>query len=81
MMSTDMTANKTGATRPSDVILGEWRIRYNYSVGKVAGVFFDGLREGRILASHCSKSGLSYLPPRAYCERSLPLATVGQRRE
>lgn len=70
MTSTDMTANKTEPTRPSDVIPGEWRIRYNYSVGKVAGVFFDGLREGRILASHCSRSGLSYLPPRAYCERS-----------
>lgn len=51
-------------------IPGEWHIRYNYSVGKVAGIFFDGLKERKILASHCSKSGLSYLPPRAYCERS-----------
>jgi uncharacterized OB-fold protein len=70
MMSTDSNIGKTKAAAPSDVIPGEWRIRYNYSVGKVAGAFFDGLRQRRILASHCSKSGLSYLPPRAYCERS-----------
>jgi len=53
-----------------EVIQGEWHVRYNYSVGKVAGTFFAGLREGRILASHCSASGLAYLPPRAYCERA-----------
>jgi hypothetical protein len=61
--------NQIEATAP-DTIPGEWRVRYNYSVGKVAGAFFEGLRKGKILASHCSKSGLSYLPPRAYCERS-----------
>lgn len=57
---------------PSDgqTIPGEWHIRYDYSVGKVAGTFFDGLKQKKILATYCSKSGLSYLPPRAYCERS-----------
>jgi len=54
----------------SDVIPGEWHVRYNYSVGKVAGKFFDALKEKQILATHCSKSGIAYLPPRAYCERS-----------
>lgn len=53
-----------------DVIPGEWHVRYNYSVGKVAGHFFAALKQRRILATHCSVSGLSYLPPRAYCERS-----------
>jgi len=52
------------------VIPGEWHVRYNYSVGKVAGHFFEGLKKRKILASKCSKSGLAYLPPRAYCERS-----------
>lgn len=52
------------------VIPGEWHVRYNYSVGKVAGTFFEALKERKILASKCSESGLSYLPPRAYCERS-----------
>jgi uncharacterized protein len=53
-----------------NVIYGEWHIRYAYSVGKVAGTFFDALKQKKILATHCSKSDLSYLPPRAYCERS-----------
>lgn len=52
------------------VIVGEWHVRYNYSIGKVAGQFFAGLKQKKILATTCSKSGLSYLPPRAYCERS-----------
>ena len=30
----------------------------------------EGLKQGKILATRCSKSGLTYLPPRAYCERS-----------
>jgi len=51
-------------------IPGEWHVRYNYSVGKVAGHFFEQLKEGRIFASYCSKSNMAYLPPRAYCERS-----------
>src|SRR6266571_2713304 len=55
---------------PTDTIAGEWHVRYNYSVGKVAGRFFAGLKEKKILATHCSKSGIAYLPPRAYCERS-----------
>lgn len=54
----------------SMTIPGEWHVRYNYSVGKVAGHFFSALREKRILASLCSKSGKAYLPPRAYCESS-----------
>ena len=60
------------ATQSADehVIHGEWHVRYNYSVGKVAGHFFAGLKEKKILAAHCSKSGIAYLPPRAYCEKS-----------
>lgn len=56
--------------QPTDVIHGEWHVRYNYSVGKVAGTFFEGLKRKEILATRSSKSGISYLPPRAYCERS-----------
>ena len=61
---------KDKATQASDVITGEWNVRYNYSVGKVAGKFFDALKERKIMATKSSKSGMSYLPPRAYCERS-----------
>ncbi len=59
------------ATQADDgVIAGEWHVRYRYPLGKVAGRFFDGLREKKILASRCSASGMVYLPPRAYCERA-----------
>jgi uncharacterized protein len=53
-----------------NVIIGQWHVRYKYSVGKVAGKFFDGLKQKKILATYCSKCKLSFLPPRAYCERS-----------
>jgi uncharacterized OB-fold protein len=52
------------------VVHDEWRIRYEYPTGEVAARFFDALKERRIVATHCSASGMTYLPPRAYCERS-----------
>ncbi|HWO37435.1 MAG TPA: Zn-ribbon domain-containing OB-fold protein [Candidatus Acidoferrum sp.] len=54
----------------ANIITGEWHVRYNYSIGKVAGKFFEGLKHKKILATHCGKCDLSFLPPRAYCERS-----------
>jgi uncharacterized protein len=45
-------------------------LRYDYSLGEVAGKFMAGLKEGKILATRCSKSGMTYLPPRSYCEQS-----------
>lgn len=62
-----MTAPSTASI---EVIPGEWHVRYNYPAGATATHFFEGLRQKKILATRCSKSGLSYLPPRAYCERS-----------
>lgn len=56
--------------RQNDVFSDEITLRYEYSLGRVAGPFMKGLKEGKILATKCSKSGLTYLPPRAYCERS-----------
>lgn len=52
------------------VIPAEWHVRYNYPAGETATRFFAGLREKRIEATRCSASGISYLPPRAYCERT-----------
>jgi len=48
----------------------ELTLHYDYALGEVAGTFLDGLRQKKILASHCSASKLSYLPPRAFCERT-----------
>jgi len=60
----------TPPTPAHHVVHGEWHVRYNYPVGEVGARFFDALKERRIMATHCSVSGLTYLPPRAYCERS-----------
>jgi uncharacterized OB-fold protein len=62
-MSQDTTATPA-------VITDEISLRYDYALGEVAGHFMQGLKDGKILATRCSASGLTYLPPRAYCERS-----------
>jgi len=62
--------NEANAFDTGGVITDVVTLRYDYSLGEVAGRFMAGLKEAKILATHCSKSGLTYLPPRAYCERS-----------
>lgn len=52
------------------VLTEQVTLRYDYALGEVAGRFMQGLRERKILATRCSKSALTYLPPRAFCERS-----------
>ncbi|RZL95696.1 MAG: DNA-binding protein [Variovorax sp.] len=69
MSSTAPAVSAPPATAPR-VVRDEWRIRYEYPTGEVAARFFDALKERRIVATHCSASGMTYLPPRAYCERS-----------
>lgn len=51
-------------------ITDEITLRYDYALGEVAGIFMQGLKDGKVLATRCSKSGMTYLPPRAFCERS-----------
>jgi uncharacterized OB-fold protein len=62
--------NEIEAANSGEVITDIVTLRYDYSLGEVAGRFMAGLKEGKILATRCSKSGLTYLPPRSYCERS-----------
>lgn len=73
-MNANTTANSTAkAATPTSahhIIHSVWHVRYNYPVGEVGAKFFDALKERRILATRCAASGISYLPPRAYCERS-----------
>lgn len=68
MMTTETDTIET-ATIPG-VITDQISLRYDYALGEVAGKFMDGLTQGLILATRCSASGLTYLPPRAFCERS-----------
>ena len=62
--------NAGEAPKSSSVVTDVVTLRYDYALGEVAGHFMQGLREGKVLATRCSKSGLTYLPPRAFCERS-----------
>jgi len=74
-----MATSTADKDQNTGVITGEWHVRYNYSVGKVAGKYFDGLRSRKILATRCNKSGLTYLPPRAYASARSRNATNGSR--
>ena len=62
--------NALNDSAKDNTITDEVTLRYDYALGEVAGRFMSGLRQGKILATRCSTSGLTYLPPRAYCERS-----------
>ena len=62
--------NAGEAPKNASVVTDVITLRYDYALGEVAGHFMQGLREGKVLATRCSKSGLTYLPPRAFCERS-----------
>jgi len=52
------------------VLTEEVTLRYDYALGEVADAFMDGLKQRKIMATRCSKSGMVYLPPRSFCERS-----------
>ncbi|BDC17616.1 Zn-ribbon domain-containing OB-fold protein [Acidianus sp. HS-5] len=42
--------------------------RYEYTVGPAGEEFFNGLKQGKIVGSKCSKCGKVYVPARFYCE-------------
>jgi uncharacterized OB-fold protein len=52
------------------VVRESWTVRYDYTIGEVAGRFMEGIRDKRLLATRAARSNLTYLPPRAYCERT-----------
>lgn len=57
---------------PKDVILWEGRIpiRHRYTPGVAGEAFFTALRDrGRFVASRCGSCGITYCPPRLFCER------------
>jgi acetyl-CoA C-acetyltransferase len=44
-------------------------VEYDWDPGEAIGAFLDGLREGRIAATHCSLCDRTLVPPRAFCEQ------------
>jgi uncharacterized OB-fold protein len=45
-------------TSQAQIITDTISLKYDYALGQVAGKFMDGLKEGKILATRCSKSAL-----------------------
>jgi uncharacterized protein len=59
-------------TDPRDVRLveGSIPIRHRYTPGVAGEAFFAALRDrGELLASMCDSCGITYCPPRLFCER------------
>jgi uncharacterized OB-fold protein len=57
---------------PKDVILkeGQVPIRHRYTPGVAGEVFFKALRDRAVfLACRCTGCGMTYCPPRLFCER------------
>ena len=49
-------------------IPGEWRIPYNYTIGKYAGEFFEALKRKEIIGSYSEKTGEVSVPPKSFSE-------------
>jgi uncharacterized OB-fold protein len=48
---------------------GVWRIEYQYTVGREAAAFFEGLRHRQVLGTRCDSCAQVAVPPKAFCER------------
>lgn len=55
---------KTGS--PLWLGVRELSLRYAIPIGAI-GRFFEGLREGKLLATRCGRCGAKYFPPQADC--------------
>jgi uncharacterized OB-fold protein len=53
--------------------LTHWRgripVNYVYTVGRAGEKFFQGVVNGKFVATECTSCNVVYLPPRTYCER------------
>ncbi len=51
-------------------LVGDMEADYIYTAGVAGEKFFKALRdEGKMLATPCKECGITYMPPRMYCER------------
>ncbi len=51
------------------IVEGRWDLPFRHTAGRVAGHFFEGLKEKRVLALRCPRCRRVLLPPRPFCER------------
>ncbi len=74
-----MPAPRRTPRPPAAVAAGRYRVwpgtmpvAYRYTAGMAGERFFQTLRDrGRLAVTRCAECGLTYLPPRLYCERCL----------
>jgi uncharacterized OB-fold protein len=51
-------------------IAGQIPLNYLYTAGRAGEKFLLALKkDGKILGTHCAGCGITYVPPRIYCER------------
>lgn len=49
-------------------ISGVWHIEYKYSIGAMASLFFDRLKDGSIVGVACDSCDRVFVPPKGFCE-------------
>ncbi|NIP67549.1 nucleic acid-binding protein [Candidatus Bathyarchaeota archaeon] len=65
-----MSTEKIGDPREIRHWLGHMEADYAYTRGIAGDRFFKEIQEkGRIMGAECEKCGLTYVPPRLFCER------------
>jgi uncharacterized protein len=47
---------------------GLWHIEYRYSIGEMAALFFNRIRDGVILGAACDGCDRVFVPPKGFCE-------------
>ena len=56
----------------SERVEGDFPVYFRYTVGIAGEKFFREIMDnGQLVASHCPRCDLDYLPPRIYCEKCL----------
>ena len=43
-------------------------LKYRWAAGVAIGKFLDGMKDGKIIGSHCNECGRTVVPPRVFCE-------------
>ena len=65
-----MSVERINDPRKTKHIKGDMDVgAFVYTAGLAGEIFFNGLKEGKIIASKCDHCDVAYLPARSFCER------------
>ncbi len=59
---------RTMTDAPTHEVRGGFPVHFHYTVGIVGEIFFNGLKEKKLLGVTCKECSTTYFPPRMYCE-------------